>query len=81
MGAHDRQDQPGQLMPAEKIRVELRAQSFDRQVLERADLTITAVIEQRVAAAVGHGHGAVEELSDAGGVRVIETEGLKPASA
>ena len=51
--AHDRDDAPGQIVPAEEIGLELLAQRVDRQVLDRAGLGIAAIVEERVEPAAG----------------------------
>ena len=51
--AHQRDDLPRQLVPAEEIGLELFAQHVGRQVLDGAGLAIGAVVEQRIDASAG----------------------------
>ena len=53
--AHRRDDAPRQIVPAEEVRLELRAQHVGRHVFERAGLGVGAVVEERVERAAGLG--------------------------
>ncbi|MCY1558498.1 hypothetical protein D9M68_954390 [compost metagenome] len=51
--SHHRNDAACQIMPTEEIGFELRTQCFNRQILNRAGLCISTIVEQRIQLAVG----------------------------
>ena len=73
---HHRDHPPGQIMPAEEVGLELGPERIDREILDRTDLAVAAIVEQRVAASAGGRHSRVEECGDAAGVGVVEPKGF-----
>ncbi|BAN69556.1 hypothetical protein EBS_1677 [endosymbiont of unidentified scaly snail isolate Monju] len=80
-GAHHRDGQAGELVPAEQIGLQLRQQGLAREVFDRAGQAPGAVVEQAVEMAPGELHGLLEPRLHA--VRVVEVEAhcLQPLRA
>ena len=68
-------------MPAEEIRLELRAEHVGRNVLERAGLRVGAVVEERVERAAGRGEDGIGRRRDRVRLRVVEIERGRARSA
>jgi hypothetical protein len=65
LAAHERDDATGQVVPAEQVGFELGAQDVAAQILDRARLTIGAVVEQRVEPSAGQLQRAFQCRADA----------------
>ncbi len=58
-------DTAGQVVPAEHIGLELLAQHRDRNILHRARLPISAIVEERIDAAAGAGCDLIHQGGNA----------------
>lgn len=76
--AHDRNDPPRQIVPAEEIGFELRAKRLDRQVLYRTRLGISAIVEERVEPTVREAQDTVRQCGNRFRLGIVEIESLKP---
>ena len=77
LAAHDRDDAAGQLMPAEEVRLELRAEHRCRNVFQRARLRIGAVVEERVEPAARRREHRIGGGGDGILLGIVEVEGVE----
>ena len=78
IGAHQRHEAAGEIVPAENIGLELFCQKLARDVFHGTGLAVSAIVEQRIKLAVAGFRDIFDQFLNGFGLGVIEIESLKP---
>jgi len=77
LGAHDGDDESGQFVQAEQVRLENLAQSAARQVFDGAGAGVGTIVVKRVERAAGFGQNSSKAGLDAIAVGIVDQGGVK----
>ena len=80
LSAHDGNDAPGQVMPAEEVRLELLPQGLDWQIFNCPGLRVGAVVVECAERAAGAVENCIDQRRDRLRLAVIEIEGFDAVS-